>query len=87
MTLPRRQTSAMSARLKSYWYSFGFAQRRGLGVGRVLLLADVGVAQDVHPLRVRRHQPVLDSVVHHLDEVAGAVGPAMQVAVLGGAAR
>ena len=41
----------------------------------------------LNPLRVRGHEPVLDSVVHHLDEVARAVGSAAQVAVLGGPGR
>ena len=50
----------------------GFAQRRGLGVDGALALADVGVAEDVEPLGVRGHDAVLDAVVDHLDEVAGA---------------
>jgi hypothetical protein len=36
-------------------------------------------------LGVGSHDPVLDPVVDHLHEVAGAVGPAVQIAVLGGA--
>ena len=40
------------------------------------------VLEDVQPLGVRRHQPVLDAVVHHLHEVPGAVRPAVQVAEL-----
>ena len=65
----------------------GIAQRRRLGVDGVRLLADVGGAQDVHALGVGGHEAVLDAVVHHLDEVPGAVRPAVQVALLGGAAR
>ena len=50
------------------------------------LLADVGVAQDAESLGVGGHEAVLDAVVHHLDEMAGAVGPAVQIALFGGAA-
>ena len=52
----------------------------------MLLLADIGVAQNAHPFRVGGHDAVLDPVMDHLDEVAGAVRPAVQVAQLGGAA-
>ena len=65
----------------------GVAQRRGLGIDGALLLAGVGVAKDVQPLRVRGHDAVLDAVVNHLDEVACAARAAMQVAVLSGAAE
>ena len=47
-----------------------------------VLLADVGRAQDVQALGVGGHQAVLDAVVDHLDEVAGAVRSAVQVALL-----
>ena len=52
-------------------------------VGRQRLVA--GVAQDVEAFGVRLHQAVLDAVVDHLDEVAGAGRTAMQVATRGGA--
>src|SRR5438046_10581349 len=52
----------------------------------MLLLADIGVAQNAHSLRVSGHDAVLDAIVDHLDEVPGAVSPAMQVTELGGAA-
>src|SRR5271156_1044102 len=61
------------------------AQRRGLGIHRMSLLADIGVAQDVHPFGIGGHDSVFHSVVNHLHEMAGAVGAAMQVAILGGA--
>ena len=64
----------------------GIAQRRRLGVDRVRLLADVGRLEDAQAFRVRGHDPVLDAVVDHLHEVARAARPAVQVAVLGGAA-
>ena len=47
--------------------------------------ADIGAAQDGQPLGVGGHDAVLDAVVDHFGEVAGAVGPAVQVALLGGA--
>ena len=43
--------------------------------------AGVGVLQDVEAFGVRGHQAVLDAVVDHLHEVAGAVSAAMQIAV------
>ena len=61
----------------------GVAQRRGLGVDRMRLLADIGRAQNAETFGIGRHQPVFDAVVHHLDEMAGAVWPAMQIALLG----
>ncbi len=64
----------------------GVPQRGGLGIGGPLPLAGVGMMEDVQPLRVGGHDAVLDPVVDHLDEVAGAGRPAMQVTVLGGAA-
>ena len=64
----------------------GVAQRRGFGIDGALLLAGVGVAEDIQPLRVGGHDAVLDAVVDHLDEVARAARTAVQVAVLGGAA-
>ena len=64
----------------------GVAQGRRLGVDLVVLLADVGGAQDAQSLGVGGHDAVLDAVVDHLDEVAGAVRPAVQIALLGGAA-
>src|SRR5215471_11819428 len=64
----------------------GIAQRRGFGIGRVLLLAGICMAQDVHPFGVSRHDPILDAVMDHLDEVPGPVRTAVQVAELGGAA-
>src|SRR2546429_5273522 len=43
-----------------------------------LFLAHVGVAQDTQPLSIGGHEAVLDAVVDHLDEMAGAVGTAVQ---------
>ena len=83
MTLPRRQTSAMSATFRSYWNSSGLRNgvvSASISCGR---LADPGVLEDVEPLGVGGHQAVLDAVVDHLDEVPRAAGPAVQVALLG----
>src|SRR5579871_5541252 len=43
--------------------------------------------KNIQALSVRGHDSVLDSVVHHLDEMAGAVGPTVQIALLGCAAK
>src|SRR5688572_5397598 len=50
------------------------------------------VTQDVESFRISLHEAVLDAVVHHLDEMASAAGPGMDVTLLGarvaiGAAR
>ena len=87
MTLPRRHTSAMSRQIQVVLVVFGVAQRRRLGVDLVILLADVRRAQDVHAFGIRRHHAVLDAVVDHLHEMAGAVRAAMEVALLGRSAR
>ena len=44
----------------------------GLGVHRPRIRANVRVRQDVEAFRVRLHERVLDAVVDHLHEVAGA---------------
>src|SRR2546430_5050918 len=62
------------------------AQWSGFGIYfAVSALSNVRSAQDSQPLRVCRHNSVLHSVVHHLDEMAGAVWAAVQIALLGGA--
>ena len=63
------------------------AQRRRFGVGFALLFADVGGLQNAQALGVGGHDAVLDAVVDHLDEMAGAVRTAMQIALFGGAAQ
>ena len=56
-----------------------------LGAGGCELgAADVRMVQDVEPFGIRRHQRVLDAVVHHLHEVAGADRAAVQIAHLFG---
>ena len=42
------------------------------------------LGHDLEPLGVGLHQPVLDAVVDHLDEVAGPGRPDVGVAALGG---
>src|SRR5262245_9650153 len=49
--------------------------------------ADIGGAQDSQPLGVGGHDSVLDSVVDHLDKVAGAARPTVKIPALGGAAE
>src|SRR6202034_1165411 len=85
---PRRNHAATTPDLsdvgqtKLVLIQFGLPQRRGLCVGLKLCFADIGVLEDVQTLRVSRHDAILDSVVDHLDEVAGATGSAMQIALL-----
>jgi hypothetical protein len=45
-------------------------------------LADIGGFENREPPGIGRHQPVFDSIVHHFDEVAGAIRPAMQISLL-----
>src|SRR5450755_1556180 len=59
----------------------GIAQRRRLRISCVCLLPYVGRFQHIEALRVGRHNAILDSVMHHLDEVTAAAGTAMQVAL------
>ena len=76
----------MSAQVEVVLVVLGVAQRRGLGVVPcACALPTFGVLQDVQALGVGGHQAVLDAVVDHLHEVAGAGGAAVQVALLGGA--
>src|SRR5580700_4845055 len=44
------------------------------------------MVEDVETLSIGGHDAVLHAVVHHLDEVAGAAGPAVKVALFSGAA-
>ena len=61
------------------------AQGSGFRVGLAMRFAGVGVLENVQALRVGRHQTVLDAVVNHLDEMAGAGGAAVKIALFGGA--
>src|SRR5262245_10719775 len=49
--------------------------------------AHARVPEDIEPLGIRRHQAVFDAVVDHLDKVAGAARPAVQIAIGRGAAQ
>ena len=58
-------------------------------VGQVELIALIlgqffggGTVQNVEPLGIGLHEPVLDAVVDHLDETPGAARAAMHVAAL-----
>ena len=58
-------------------------QRCRFGVDDARLLPGIGRLEDCKPLRIGRHHPVFDAVVHHFDEVAGTTRSAMQIALLG----
>ena len=70
MTLPRRQTSAISGM---------FSVKRSSSARSFEVL----VAQDVEALGIGLHHSVLDAVMHHLDEVPGAGRTGVNVAALG----
>ena len=86
MTLPRRQTSAMSAQVQVVLVVLGIAQRRRLGVDLLRAACRCWHAEDIEALGIGGHQAVFDAVVDHLDEMPGAVRAAVQIALLGGAA-
>src|SRR4026207_2088319 len=79
---PRRPPPRRRVRVELVLLVLAVAERRGLRVDNASPLADVGRVEDRQPLGVGRHHAVLDAVVHHLDEVAGATRPAVQVALL-----
>ena len=56
---------------------------RRLGVRDMLLLANIGMLQNIQPLGIRGHYAVFDAIVNLLDEMTGAACSAMQVALLG----
>src|SRR6202049_1738598 len=62
------------------------AQRRSFRIDGTRSLAHTGAAQNAEPLGVRRHKPVLDSVVDHLYKVPAAIGATVQKARPGGPA-
>src|SRR6202789_1423202 len=64
---------------------FGVSQRSGFGILGALVLADIGVIQNIQPFGVGRHDAIFDSVMHHFDEMARARRSAMQITLLGGA--
>src|SRR5262252_5875067 len=61
---------------------FGIAQWRGFGINRILLLPDIGAAQNTQAFSIGSHDAVLDTVVNHFDEVAGAVRTAVKITLL-----
>src|SRR5579859_5646223 len=50
-----------------------------------MLLADIGVLENIQALGVGRHQSVFDAVVDHFDEMASARRAAMQITFFGSA--
>src|SRR5215475_11287203 len=63
------------------------AQRCGLSIDFTLARARVRRFQNAHTFGVGSHQSVLDAVMDHLDEMAGAVRSAMQVTLFSSAAK
>src|SRR5260370_35397062 len=63
---------------------FRIAQRRSLSIDLSRMLANIGSFQHTKPLRVSRHHPILNPVVHHLDEVSTAIPSTVQIPLLGG---
>ena len=58
------------------------AQRRGLGIDLMCALAYVCALENAETFGIGGHEAVLDSVVHHLDEVTGAIWAAVQITLL-----
>src|SRR2546426_326518 len=61
------------------------AQRCGFGIDSAFLLPNVCGVKDSQSFAICRHDPVLDSVVYHLDKVTGAAWTAMQITLFCGA--
>src|SRR5215468_2353904 len=87
---PRRDHTAASPHLRNVreiefvLVVFGVAQWRRLSVDLMLLFAHVGGTQHTEPLGVGGHDAVLDAIVYHFDEVAGALWSAIEITLLGG---
>src|ERR1700722_15310563 len=62
-------------------------QRRCLRIYLAFTLACVSAFQDTHTFRIRSHDSVLDPIMNHLHKMAGAVRPAMQIALFGRPAK
>src|SRR5206468_6722869 len=65
---------------------FGIAQRRRFGINSGLLLTDVSGPENAQSFRICGHEPILDSVMHHFDEVSRAAWTAMQITLFCSAA-
>src|SRR5439155_494004 len=59
----------------------GITQRCRLGIDSSFLLAGICRAKDSQSFGISGHDPVLDSVVYHLDEVTCAVWTAVQISL------
>src|SRR5260370_998893 len=84
-TMTRPSMTCPAARYARRTRSAGPSAARGRGfrIGDTGVLAGVGRLENRQPRGVGRHQAVFDAVMHHLDEMAGAIRPAMQIALLG----
>src|SRR5206468_10928487 len=65
----------------------GIAQRSRLGVYRILLLADIRVAQDAKSFRISGHDSIFDSVMNHFHKMPRAVRAAVKISLLAGSAE
>src|SRR6185312_11865830 len=73
---PGRDDTAAPPDLRNVWH----VQREALVLREILRVL---VAQDVKALGIGLHQPVLDTVMDHLDEMPGAGRPGMDIAAFG----
>src|SRR5260370_5403372 len=62
---------------------FGTPQWSGLRVGLAMRFARVGMLENVQAFSVSGHKTILNAVVHHLDEVAGAGRAAVKITFFG----
>src|SRR5438477_12253878 len=62
---------------------FGIAQRGRFGINFALHFADASRFQNTEAFGVSSHDPVFNTVMDDLDEMPGAIGPAMQIALFG----
>ena len=69
--------------VKVVFVVLGIAQRRRFCIDCAGLRADIGGFEHPEPFGICRHHSVFDSVVDHFDEMAGTMGSAMQIALLG----
>src|SRR3546814_6429630 len=58
-------------------------QRRCLGIGFALVLADIGLVQNVHAFGVSSHHAVFNAVMYHFHKVPRSMRAAMQIATIG----
>src|SRR5688572_20274480 len=62
---------------------FWILQWRGFRVNYMLTHADVRISQNIQTFGVSCHQPILDAIMDHFDEVSGTVRSTMQKPLIG----